>query len=227
MLTTFEFACVSIYSIWWNIRVGKFLFEALSLCFAPCCLAIWRWRHVVCHACALKEANAFDMSLWKLQAIFSKEWANTVKQLTTLLGVGTSRNKPVCSQTQAKICWHSHIAALPVGCFSCLGQLQQHTLPQQKSHSTATPGELAAGLLKLLIKFIILLSMFWEINGFQFMDWVFVFSPSLRDVVISDRVSVLPCLVFRVHLPPHFRISVVAARNYNRGQLVILPRIDS
>jgi len=46
--------------------------------------------------CVLKEADAFDMSLWKPHAIDPKEWANIVKHLKTL-GLGTLMNKAVGS----------------------------------------------------------------------------------------------------------------------------------
>jgi len=44
----------------------------------------------------LKEANAFDMSLGKMQVNNPKEWADTLKQLKTP-GMGTLMNKVVGS----------------------------------------------------------------------------------------------------------------------------------
>jgi len=75
----------------------------------------------MCVLLALKEADAFDMSLWKLQAIDSREWTNTVQQSKTL-GLGTLMNAPVGShqQTQMKICWCSHsVAALDLVLLIC------------------------------------------------------------------------------------------------------------
>jgi len=52
VLMTFKFAWKKHpffwWNIWWNIRVRKFLFKALSLHFVPCLLSNWGWRIVIC-----------------------------------------------------------------------------------------------------------------------------------------------------------------------------------
>jgi len=47
LISNFQICIKSHLLHWWNIRVRKFLFKALSLHFVPCLRSIWWWRIIV------------------------------------------------------------------------------------------------------------------------------------------------------------------------------------